>query len=115
MYVTTGFESTGKDKLFSFTNTGTAIDITDFSSGTQADGGATLRQAIWIGNCTGDGSNIYLTVQSGSLGTPTLGPNNCLPKIGDGDDRIIHVRKGCRVWATTDSAGAAKVRVVEVA
>ena len=115
MYAITGFESTGKDKLFSFTNTGTPVDITDFSTGVQADGGASLRQAVWIANCTGDGSNVYLVVQGGALGTPTLSPTNCLPKIGDGDDRIIHVRKGCRVWAVTDSAGTAKVRVVEVA
>jgi len=115
MFVITGFETTGKDKLFSFANTGTPVDVTDFSTGTQADGGATLRQAVWISNCTGDGSNVYLTVQSGSLGTPALTFTNCLPKLGDGDDRILHVRKGCRIWAITDSAGTAKVRVVEVA
>jgi hypothetical protein len=115
MYAITGFEATGKDKLFSFTNTGTAVDLTDFSTGTQADGGATLRQAVWIGNCTGDGSSVYLVAQGGSLGTPALSPGNALAKIGDGDDRIIHVRKGARLWAATDSVGTAKVRVVEVA
>jgi len=115
MHVHTGFENTGKDKLFSFTNTGSPVDITDFTEDTQADGGATKRQAVWIGNCTGDGSNIYLVVQGGTLEAPTLSPTNCLPKIGDGDDRIIHARNGCKVWAITDSAGTASVRVVEVA
>jgi len=115
MYAITGFEATGKDKLFTF-GPGAIYNITDFSSGTQADGGASLRQAVWISNCSGDGSNIYLAVQTASIAAnPHLTFTNCLPKIGDGDDRILHVRKGCNVFAITDSATNANVRVVEVA
>lgn len=113
MYAITGIDGTGKDKLFSFAS-GVTTDLTDFSSGTQGDGGATVRQAVWVGNCTGDASSIYLVAQSGAVASPTINATNACAKIGDGDDRIIHVRKGCKLWAVTDSGGTAKVRVVEL-
>lgn len=113
MYSAIGFDNTGRDETFSFTNSGSATDLTGFT-GAAADGGAKVRQAISISNCSGDGSDVYVVVRTASLPAPTISPTDFMYRIVDGDDRIIHARKGARVWAITSSAGIARVRSVEL-